>query len=259
MSLSLSELAARLAVGTALMIGPILACNTDDEPFYYGSPTSFGGGTSSGVSSSGGFPAETEAEVCTTVEADTDCYPNPSPAPCEHGESANANCNGSFSCEQGTWVAEPPQRAVCAPTSACPAAFTSVVPPDLCKRPDAISLICEYDEGTCGCAPVGGLGRGVPAKKDAGAGDGGDGGSDAGSADAADAGSTDAGSRTYEWTCVQPDRDAGCPRRRPREGLGCVRPLNCDYGYCEFEDGYRMDCYRGQWVRDLTRSERCDR
>lgn len=265
MSLKARRYAGRIAVGAALMVGPIIGCSNDDYyPTYYGGSTSGFFGGSSGVSSSSGgkYFRDSGPEICETAKENDSCYGTRASTFCEQGESANANCNAHLVCGDDTWSKDPPQRAICAPTSACPSTYTETVPDELCKRPDAISLLCEYDEGTCGCAPVGGVDRGAtdfPAKKDAGAKDaGGDASSDAGDAGAKDAGKADAGPRTYEWKCVQPDRDAGCPRRRPREGIDCVRPINCDYGFCVFEDGYRMDCYSGSWVRDLSRSEQCD-
>jgi hypothetical protein len=255
---TLRERCARIAIGLAFMVGPILACNDDNEydPYYGGGPvsgTSGFGGSSSGTS---GYSIDAGKELCETVKEGTSCYTGRTTATsCEQGESANASCNPHLFCNnRHVWEQEPPQRAVCAGSAVCPATYTASAPDDLCKRPDAIGLLCEYDEGTCGCAPVGGVDRSVPdfPWKDAGENDAGDvRDNDAGTA-------SDAGPRTYEWKCIQADRDAGCPRRRPREGIDCVRPLNCDYGYCVFEDGLRMDCYQGSWVRDLSRSEQCD-
>jgi hypothetical protein len=39
-----------------------------------------------------------------------------------------------------------------------------------------------------------------------------------------------------------------------------VRPLDCDYGYRVFRDGYRMDCYQGKWTRcfpDVSEGVQC--
>lgn len=251
--MSLRTLAARMAVGLVLMVGPIIGCNDDDTYYPYYTPPAFGGGST--TSSSGYYYGDAGggAELCETVAEGVSCYTTRITASCEQGVGANANCKPRLTCSDGVWTKEKPQRAVCAPTSACPVTYTETVADDLCKRPDAISLLCEYDEGTCGCAPVDGVVK-KTSPRDAG---------DAGDADAsapADAGSKgDAGPRTYEWKCVHTNHDAGCPRRRPREGIDCVRPLNCDYGYCVFEDGYRMDCYQGSWVRDPSnRSKLCD-
>lgn len=250
----------RLGIGLALMAGPIIGCDDDAYYPYYG----FGGGAASSSgsfgSSTSGSLGENHVDLCDSVTEGADCYSGRIATSCERGDSANANCNPHLVCStKGLWTTEAPQRAVCAPTTACPTSYTETVPDALCKRPDAKSLLCEYDEGLCGCAPVGGLDRGtsgtIPTKKDAGAKDS---GSDSGHALDAGAPPSDAGTRTYEWKCVHADRDAGCPRRRPREGIECVRPLNCDYGYCAFEDGFRMDCYSGNWVRDTSRSELCD-
>jgi hypothetical protein len=252
---TLRERCARIAIGLALMVGPILACNNDDEyyPYYGGGPISGTSGGFGSSSSTSGYAIDGGKELCETVTEGISCYSGGITATtCEQGASANASCNPHLFCnDEHVWEKEPPQRAVCAGAAVCPATYTASAPDDLCKRPDAIGLLCEYDEGTCGCAPVGGIDRSRPGfpKKDAGEND----------ASAADAGTaSDAGPRTYEWKCIQADRDAGCPRRRPREGIDCVRPLNCDYGYCVFEDGLRMDCYQGSWVRDLSRSEQCD-
>ena len=66
----------------------------------------------------------------------------------------------------------------------------------------------------------------------------------------------DAG-KLYEWRCIHADQDAGCPRKRPRIGAECVRPLSCDYGTCVFEDGVVMDCYSGYWAKATTGSSGC--
>jgi hypothetical protein len=255
---TLRERCARIAVGVAFMVGPILACNGDDEydPYYGGGPVSGSSGFTNSGTSSSGHAIDAGKELCETATEGTSCYTAHSTSTsCEQGTSANSNCNPYLFCnDRRVWEQEPPQRAVCASPAVCPATYTASAPDDLCKRPDAIGLLCEYDEGVCGCAPVGGVDRSVPdfPKEDAGE-------NEAGTADDEDAGApADAGPRTYEWKCIQADRDAGCPRRRPREGIACVRPLNCDYGYCVFEVGLRMACLNGSWVRDFTRSEECD-
>lgn len=250
--MSLKSLAIRGAIGAALMIGPIIGCKDDYYDYPYGVGGGFGGGTSSGAV----YRPDASSELCDNVSEGTDCYRSFDDARCEKGEHPNGNCNPHLGCnDDSVWEWLPPPRAVCAPTSACPAAYTESAPDDLCQRPDAISLLCEYDEGTCGCAPVRRPATDDDAGEDADA--DADAGADADASDA-DAGATDAGSRAYEWRCVHPDRDAGCPRRRPREGFACVRPMTCDYGDCVFEDGYRMDCSNRIWVRDPSRSEQCD-
>lgn len=254
--MSLKRQAARVAIGFMLMVGPIIGCDDDSDYYPYYSSSGFGGSSgTSGSTGATGYYGDAGAEYCETVVEGVSCYTSRVVTSCEQGPGANANCNSHLSCDDGLWTKEPPQRTSCAPIAACPATYTESVGDDLCKRPDAISILCEYDEGTCGCAPVGGVIKpGTP--KDAGKDSG-----DSGDAQVpTDAGSkADAGPRTYEWKCVQPDHDAGCPRRRPREGIDCVRPLHCDYGYCVFEDGYQMNCSTGSWVRELLkRSEQCD-
>jgi len=130
------------------------------------------------------------------------------------------------------WQAVPAERDACADT--CPSAYVTELP-DGCAIPNAGTLLCEYPEGTCGCAPI------RPIEPDM---DGGDGGQDLDAGDV-DAGDVDAGPTVYEWRCITPE--AGCPRTRPAIGTECVRPMRCDYGDCLFEDGVTMRCYSGHW------------
>lgn len=241
---------ASLGVAFALIVG----CYDDDD---YG----YGFGGSSGVSSSGffdsGVPAR--ASLCDEIQKNESC--SKGQGSCERGSSASYACNAHLRCEQQSWQYEAAERADC--RTDCPTAYTQTF--DGCEGPNAGSLLCEYDQGTCGCAPVY---EPVDAGADAGVDD------DAG--DPEDAGEIpdaeprpDAGrprASRYEWRCVKPkasdeDEEAGrlCPRLRPREGEECVRPMTCDYGACVFEDGYRMGCYAGSWGRDISRSTQCDR
>jgi len=154
---------------------------------------------------------------------------------CETKEHANPACNESLHCDNDRWRRRPAERSTCAID--CPSQYVDDLP-DACAAPNAGTLMCEYPEGTCGCAPIHPL--------DADAGDGGD-ESDAGEhgEGTPDGGDVDAGPTLYEWTCVPAAR--GCPRTRPRAGSACVRPMTCDYGACLFEDGVAMDCDGGTW------------
>lgn len=265
----LLRVVARLAVGALLAAGPIvIGCHEDD--FGFASSGGFGG--SSG-STRGFVDAASPAEPCDKAKTNVTCSLS-SAKKCEIGTSANPRCNTRFTCNFQWDEDEDDHRLACPGADACPAEYTHSAA-DRCAQPDAISLICEYEQGTCGCAPVGGVTT-CPNQGDDDDDDDDDAGVDAGvddadagdadapdadmpdaDADAPDAAATDAGPRTYEWKCVTPA--PGCPHTRPREGLRCVRPITCDYGYGVFEDGVVMSCNNGFWVRNPERrGERCD-
>ncbi len=224
----------RWAGATALATSSlVVACNLGDDFSLVtpGFPGSAGGFLDAGV------PTE-QPSICDVGEGDGCSFAGIET--CEMKEHANPACNPTLHCERSTWQRKPPTKSSCA--SACPESY--VVDPDTsssrCALPNAQTLICEYPEGTCGCAPV------RPVEHDAG--DAGDAGEEPADAGESDAGDVDAGSTVYAWRCVRPE--AGCPRMRPRIGTECVRPMTCDYGDCLFEDGVTMRCYSGSWVSE---------
>ncbi len=224
--------AAVMALGTSTLV---IACDLGvDYPF---GPPGFGGAPAPVFDA--GAPRE-HPDTCDVDEGDS-CF-GPTADACETKKHANPTCNGSLDCTGSVWKRRPAARSTCA--SECPAAYGEDQP-EACAIPNAGTLICEYFEGTCGCAPV------LPV--DADAGDAGDAGEDAEDAGESDGGETDAGSlRRYEWRCIK--AEAGCPRMRPVIGSDCVRPMTCDYGDCLFEDGIRMRCYSGTWSSE----KRCE-
>ncbi len=217
-------------IATSLFVA---ACNLG-ESYYYGSAGGFGG--VGGVAVDGGAAPEPRS-ACELAEEGRQCFSTPVVEECEVKQHANPACNEGLSCKSSyTWASVAPARDDC--SSDCPSTFVADRP-DACAGPNAGSLICEYPEGTCGCAPI------RPVSEDSDAGDAGE--------PADDAGDIDAGPTAYEWRCVTPE--AGCPRKRPAIGAGCVRPMDCDYGDCLFEDGVTMHCYSSTWVSE----KRCDR
>ena len=206
------------------------ACNLSGSDPSFTSP-GFGG--SRGPSSSSGFlpDAARATDFCATAREQGSCNPG-TPSECEDGDHANVACNGLLRCSTYNWESQdrdPPPG--CSLT--CPKAFVTELP-NGCVAPNAGALLCDYPEGTCGCAPV------RPSTLDGGA------TADAEPEDAGDAGDAAA---TYVWTCVQPE--AGCPKSRPRIGSECVRPMSCDYGHCAFENGAYLTCSDGYWRHDL--------
>jgi hypothetical protein len=209
----------------------LVACNLGDD-YYPFPPPSFGGGTSSRPVDAGSRSADSvgtcdkaeEGSMCSVTSGSSITF-------CEVKKLANRACNAVLRCNGGyEWASEIPEKTDCA--TKCPEAYVADRA-DACAFPGAGSLICEYPEGTCGCAPVRPVGDG---------GDGGDGDASEGSEDA---GESDAGT-LYEWRCVKPA--VGCPRTRPSIGSDCVVPMRCDYGDCLFEDGLKVYCSDGQWA-----------
>lgn len=220
----------RTTLGALLVSASAVACLTDPDEGFYGFAS--GGGSTTYDASVPPFES-----ACSQIKAGDGCGYNDDPStPCEVSAFANYRCNYELACNTSHVWQQVGAKAGCAPVSACPAAYTETNP-DGCTIAQSSSLICEYDEGTCGCALVDDV-------QDADAG-----------ADA-DASMPDA-SAHYEWRCVQADHDAGCPRKRPRSGTECVRPIMCDYGACVFEDGVEMDCYSGFWAVNATGSNGC--
>lgn len=218
-----------LAAGVAPAVF-VVACDSYDSYPYYGTggfaPTSIPTPTYVPPPQPGPCEGATENQSCTLNVT------------CEDKKLANPACNGQLRCDNlYTWSRTEADTLECA--TECPAAYVEQLP-DGCTIPLAGTLICEYPEGTCGCAPV---------RPDGGAEDAGDAGkSDAGKSDGGDAGEED--TTVYEWRCVKPE--AGCPRIRPREGDECVKPMTCDYGDCVFNDGVSMHCYSRRWVTQRT-------
>jgi hypothetical protein len=217
----------RLAASSALL----LACNLGDD--YYPSSGGFGGVPGRATPFDAGS-ADTPG-ACDQADEGSSCF-NFSPsenisASCEHKKLANPACNATLRCLGNEWTRAAPERSLCA--TECPTAYVAEMPDGGCAIPNAGTLICEYPEGTCGCAPI----RAVD--PDAGEGGAGEPDEDAGESDA------DAGPTVYEWRCVTPA--AGCPRTRPRIGDDCVLPMSCDYGDCLFDDGVTLGCYDHHW------------
>ena len=214
------------------------ACNLNDD--YYPPSTGFGGAPGSFLDA--GSRSE-PSHACDDPQEGASCYAAKSPyAVCETKLHANQACNVWLRCDDDTWSADPALKQDC-PTD-CPSTYVADLP-DGCSAPNAGALICEYPEGTCGCAPVR---PDRPSSPDGGA-DGGEDVEDAGVVD----GGGDAGPTVYEWKCVT--AEPGCPRTRPRVGAPCTRPINCDYGNCVFEDGVVMTC-TGVWH---VRTPSCNR
>lgn len=227
----------RWTVLTAIAISSlVVACDLGDDLLF--PPTPGFGGT--GAFFDAGSRSNPKS-ACDDITEGARCFASQATA-CEAKEHANLACNSVMRCSASAWRRTPPERDECA--AECPSAYVAERP-DACAFPNAGTLVCEYPEGTCGCAPV------RPVKPDAG--DGADGGDDSTDAGETDAGEADAGPVVYEWRCVTPE--AGCPRTRPAVGTECVRPMSCDYGDCVFEDGVRMRCYSGDWATE----KRCDR
>lgn len=228
-----SRRAAAVTLTTSALAG---ACNLNDE--YYPSP-GFGGGGGSFLDA--GSRSE-PSHACDDPQEGTSCSAIGSRyATCETKLHANQACNARLHCDHA-WSAEPARKQDC-PTD-CPSTYVADLP-DGCSAPNADALICEYPEGTCGCAPVR---PDRPSSPDGGA-DGGEDVEDAGEVD----GGGDAGSTVYEWKCVT--AEPGCPRTRPRAGAPCTRRIDCDYGSCVFEDGVVMTC-TGEWS---IRTPACNR
>jgi len=235
------------ALGTIATSSIVVACNLGDGAYFSGggfagsSGAVFDAGSSAFARST--CDEITEGVACATSEIDT----------CETKVHANLACNRALRCTSSRrWSSTAPERDACA--SDCPSAFVAD-PPDACAIPNAGTLICEYPEGTCGCAPVRPVEHDAGDAGDAGAGTGtgGPGAEDAGEFDGGD---VDAGPTTYEWRCVTPE--AGCPRTRPPVGTACVRPMACDYGDCLFDDGVTMHCYSRHWVSEKRCSRRTE-
>ncbi len=219
-------------VGLALLV----ACDsvTDDVGFF---------GGSGGIAFDAGTPATEPLpeSICESAAVGQSCAYTPDE--CEIGSKANITCNDVLDCNAGRWRLREAGACVfdgCAPT------FGADPSPGTCDRPNANTLRCEYDEGTCGCAPV--------RASDLDGGDAGDADlppdplDDGG--DAGDGGSTS--QRRYVWKCIA--KPEGCPRVRPRVGSECVKPMNCDYGECVFDDGQEtgllLRCSGNFWGRD---------
>jgi hypothetical protein len=218
----------------------VAACNLDGDYFGTGGFGGVGGFSSSGTSgTSGAFTVD--AGQCSAAAEGEPCSSLAMYEECEAHEHPNIACNAELTCEPYQWTrAASPRRADCA--TECPSAFTKDLP-NGCSIPNANTLICEYPEGTCGCAPltppVCPPDEGDPDPEDAG--DAGD----AGIPRDLDGGATDAG--PWVWRCLEPE--AGCPRTRPKGGTNCVRPITCDYGEGIFEDGVRMRCTDHRWTK----------
>jgi hypothetical protein len=218
----------QIAGGAAVVAA---ACNLSDPFNGIDSSGGFGGGGPSSSSGSSVPPGSTRTFPCDHAAEGGTCSIDTT---CEVGDAANPACNAQLTCT-GLYQWEDPgrQHETCA--TDCPGAFSPTAPEATCRQPLSYTLICEYEEGTCGCAPV------LP--------DGGLADADASDADAEAGGDADfdAASLTYAWTCVKPA--AGCPHRRPRIGAPCVRPMTCDYGACVFMDGIAVTCNGGDsWV-----------
>jgi len=252
----------------AIAVTAVIAGCTNDSFEDFGGGFATAGSVSSSASSSGDSGDFTPVSACDGIRIGQACYaltPTGGSVTCEIGTSANSACNPFLTCTNGHWeqVDTTPARTPSQCAFTCPSAFTEVGPPGICDGPTAIATICEFPEGTCGCAPVDGVDTSCPAIHDPG-----DAGGEGGTSDGGDAGVTsagDAGTKKYEWRCVKPrptDADAGvkCPHVRPREGRECVvRGLpDCDYGFADFEDGVRMGCDTNGWVSDLARSKQCE-
>ncbi len=225
----------RRAAAVVLTISALVgACNLSND--YYPSP-GFGGAPGSF------FDAGSRSEpshACDDPEEGASCYGvDPRSNLCETKVHANEACNARLRCDDYAWSAEPAVKRDC-PTD-CPSTYVTDLP-DGCSAPNAGALLCEYPEGTCGCAPV------RPGHADGGA-DGGEDVEDAGGLD----GGGDGGPTVYEWKCVT--AEPGCPKTRPRAGAPCARRIECDYGSCVFEDGVAMAC-TGVWS---VESRWCDR
>lgn len=236
----------RILGATAIMAGAVVGCSNDLTD--YGG---FGGGTafaSSSSSSSGSYGdgGRTPNSYCDSVRVGDDCSVNNDiDIACEQGASASSACNTRLLCKKTRWVVDDTERSTSACAFQCPADYTESAP-GLCDAAGIATraTLCEYPDGICGCAPIGGFDL-----HGADAGDAGDGG--------AEGGSPDAGSIPYEWRCVKPaptldDPTSGetkCPHIRPHEGSECVVPITCDYGFCDFADGVQMGCYAQKWIR----------
>ncbi len=170
---------------------------------------------------------------------------------CEEKLFANVKCNSLLRCDSTGYWAEDESALPCAVD--CPSAYVESVDSSRCGPPgdNVVSLLCEYPEGTCGCAPV--YADGDDAGAEAGAKDAGDAaakdsGSEAGAKDGGADGGDEPGPEpiAYTWRCVKPE--AGCPRTRPRIGDSCVVPMACDYGSCVFPEGVTMRCSGKEWT-----------
>jgi hypothetical protein len=218
----------------------VVACNLDGTSFS-SSPGFFpgsGGGLDSGVTQLPPPPCDraSEGNSCGATALSV----------CEKGTNGNAKCNTVLRCESGSrW--DPDPKETC--SDDCPPQYAKERPDGACEAPLAHNLICEYPDGTCGCAPASAVKDGGPD------GDAGDGEADAEApdADVPDAGKSDGGKDAgpYVWTCVAPA--AGCPRTRPRLGSRCVKPMTCDYGRCVFDDGLSVRCSSGFWSEAATK------
>lgn len=213
--------------------GAVLAAACDSDKFYPSTGSRGFPPTPLPVDAGTRRPAEVPPSPCEEAEPTHACvYGNP--AACELGDAANVRCNEVLTCTGSQW------RRADAGTpcvSACPSTFTLGEPDAACGLEHASTVLCEYPEGLCGCMHSASTG-------------------DAGDAGDPDAASVDGG--TYVWTCIEPKRQEGCPRTRPRLGDRCVRKVTCDYGSCVFDDGILVECRGGTdafWSRSTAKPE----
>lgn len=196
-------------------------------------------------------PRFVSGPACETARIGQACT---GPELCELGDADDIACNRLLRCNGFAWELAQAARSCMA-----------------CKGREAgtCGALCgfEGDGVICGCElpaePADDAGSDAGTETDGG--DGGDGGdNDAGSdggvgeldeeagADAGVDARFEPGTPSTEtgagWRCVEVRR--GCPRRRPRIGEPCVKPMSCDYGACTLDRGVAIACSGGFWVED---------
>ncbi len=234
----LSGLAGGLVVACAI----VAACSDDPGPTP--TPTS---------RREAPTPRFASGPACETAGVGRACT---GPELCEIGDADDLSCNRHLRCNGFAW-----ELADSARTGNGARACT------VCAGIEAgtCGALCgSEDEGViCGCTTAADAGREVARDggADADSGDAEtdasiDAEADAGDADAAHDAETDtapdaevAAAPIDPWRCVGIRR--GCPRRRPRVGEPCVKPMSCDYGACVLDRGVSMACSGGFWTEEM--------
>lgn len=220
------------SVASAATISALAACSSASIESFGGSfASSATAGESRGVGGTGTATAVEEPRCPTERPKGTDFCNSPG-AVCTYGPDVREDCNDTYECRSGRWLASTPTCA-----ADCPKSFDAIAQGAVCPDSD---VACSYDEATCGC-----VGSEVPVDPpdDAGAGDAAtDGGADGGE------GGMTFTPRPGVWKCVPPPTTVPCPSARPRVLDPCVKEVSCDYGSCELGPRALVyTCGQGFW------------